>query len=412
MDTTTSIKSRYDALKAEGLAIDMTRGKPSAKQLDLSLPMLDLVGSNDYKAADGTDCRNYGGLDGLPEAKKLFAEFLEVQPSEIIIGGNSSLALMHDTVCRALLHGVQDNTPWLLQNPKFICPSPGYDRHFKVCEHHKIDMITVDNHSDGPDMDEVERLVAEDERIKGIWIVPKYGNPTGSVCSEETIKRLATMKTAATDFRIFWDNAYVVHHIDDSSQELSDILTKCKEAGNPDRVFIFGSTSKITFAGAGIAMMAGSEANMDWVREHLGKQTIGPDKLNQLRHLRFFPTIQHVYDHMEKHSEILRPKFNAVLEILERELGGKQLAAWTNPKGGYFISLNTNPGKAKRVVALAAEAGVKLTGAGAAFPYRNDPQDKNIRIAPSLPPIEDLKKATELLTVCIKMADAENNNHS
>jgi len=403
-DTATSIKARYEEFKAQGLQIDMTRGKPSKEQLDLSLPMLDLVGSDDYTAADGTDCRNYGGLDGLPEAKKLFAEFLEVSTSEIIIGGNSSLALMHDTVLRALLHGVQDQTPWLLQNPKFICPSPGYDRHFKVCEHHKIDMITVDNHPDGPDMDEVERLVAEDDRIKGIWIVPKYGNPTGSVCSDEVIRRLASMKTAAPDFRIFWDNAYVVHHIDDSSQELTDILTVCKESGNPDRVFIFGSTSKITFAGAGIAMMAGSEANMDWVREHLGKQTIGPDKLNQLRHLRFFPTIQHVYDHMENHSEILRPKFNAVLEILNKELGGKGIAEWTNPKGGYFISLDTNPGMAKKVVALAAEAGVKLTGAGAAFPYRNDPQDRNIRIAPSLPPIDDLKKATELLAVCIQMA--------
>ena len=404
MEALDTIKSRYEEIKGHGLNIDMTRGKPSKEQLDLSLPMLDMVGSDDYLAADGTDCRNYGGLDGLPEAKALFAEFLEVNTSELIIGGNSSLALMHDTVCRALLHGVQNHTPWLLQNPKFICPSPGYDRHFKVCEHHKIDMITVDNNPDGPDMDEVERLVAEDDRIKGIWIVPKYGNPTGSVCSDEVIRRLAQMKTAAPDFRIFWDNAYVVHHIDDSSQELTDILTVCKEAGNPDRVFIFGSTSKITFAGAGIAMMAGSEANMDWVREHLGKQTIGPDKLNQLRHLRFFPTIQHVYDHMEKHSEILRPKFDAVLEILERELAGKDLAVWTNPKGGYFISLNTNAGQAKKVFALAAAAGVKLTGAGAAFPYRNDPQDRNIRIAPSLPPIEDLKRATELLAVCIQLA--------
>jgi len=407
MEVLATIKSRYEALKAEGLKIDMTRGKPSSQQLDLSLPMLDLVGSDDYLAEDGTDCRNYGGLDGLPEAKKLFAKFLEVSASEIIIGGNSSLALMHDTVLRALLHGVQDHTPWLLENPKFICPSPGYDRHFKVCEHHKIDMITVDNRPDGPDMDAVEKLVAEDDRIKGIWIVPKYGNPTGSVCSEEVIRRLATMKTAAPDFRIFWDNAYVVHHIDDSSQELTDILAVCKEAGNPDRVFIYGSTSKITFAGAGIAMMAGSEANMDWVREHMGKQTIGPDKLNQLRHLRFFPTIEAIYAHMEKHAEILRPKFNAVLEILQNELGGKNIAEWTNPKGGYFISLNTNPGKAKRVVALAAEAGVKLTGAGAAFPYGNDPEDKNIRIAPSLPPIDDLKKATELLAVCIQMADVE-----
>jgi len=398
------IKERFDHLSTLKLQLNMTRGKPSPEQLDLSLPLLDLVGSDDYIAADGTDCRNYGVLDGLPEAKELFAEFLEVETTEVIIGGNSSLALMHDVIQHLLLHGCSGEKPWVQQSPKFICPSPGYDRHFNICEHHKIEMITVDNLQNGPDMDKVEELVGHDASIKGIWIVPKYGNPTGAICSEEVVQRLASMKTAAPDFRIFWDNAYTVHHIDDGSQVLTDILEYCRKAGNPNRVLIFGSTSKITFAGAGVAMMGGSETNMNWLRDHMAMQTIGSDKLNQLRHIRFFPSVEDIYAHMKKHAAILRPKFNLVLSTLEKELGGKEVASWTNPSGGYFISLNTADGLAKRVVELASQAGVKLTGAGASFPYKNDPRDRNIRIAPSLPALEDLEIATEILCLSIQLA--------
>lgn len=385
----------------------MTRGKPSPAQLDLTLPMLSSVGTNDFHSSDGVDCRNYGGLDGLPEAKQLFASYLGVGDKEIIIGGNSSLNLMHDTIVHCLLHGLPNGSPWADQSIKFICPAPGYDRHFNLCQHQNIDLVAVDQSADGPDMDEVERLVANDETIKGIWIVPKYGNPTGSICSDEVVERLATMKTPASDFRIFWDNAYHAHHLYSDSHEVRNILEACKQAGNGDRVFMYGSTSKITFAGAGLAMMAGSESNMDWMRSHMKFQTIGPDKLNQLRHVRFFKNIENLHAHMQKHAAILRPKFEAVLDILDQELGENKLASWTRPKGGYFISLNTQPNMAKRVVSLAAEAGVKLTAAGAAFPYGKDPMDRNIRIAPSLPSLADLKKATEVLAVCIQMAAEE-----
>lgn len=408
MNQTMTLEDKYQDLKDQGLSLNMTRGKPSPEQLDLSLPMMDTVGKDNYYAADGTDCRNYGVLDGLKEAKQLFADFLEVGTDEIIIGGNSSLNLMHDTMVNCLLHGVDGHQPWVQQSPKFICPAPGYDRHFNICKHFNMDMLRVDNHQDGPDMDKVEELVANDAAIKGIWIVPKYGNPTGSVCSEEVVKRLAEMKTAAPDFRIFWDNAYTVHHLTDTPPVLANILKLCKAAGNPNRVFIFGSTSKITFAGAGVAMMGGSAANMDWVRKNMFNQTIGADKLNQLRHVRFFGNVAAIHEHMKKHAAILRPKFDKVIEVLERELGGTGLATWNNPQGGYFINLNTRPGKAKRVVQLAKEAGVQLTGAGAAFPYRNDPEDRNIRIAPSLPSLKDIEKATEILAVCIRLAEAEN----
>lgn len=407
MIQTTTVKEKYEDLKAQALSLNMTRGKPSPEQLDLSLGMLDLVGKDNYHSEDGTDCRNYGVLDGLPEAKRLFADFLEVDTSEIIIGGNSSLNLMHDTIINCMLHGVDEHEPWVKQSPKFICPAPGYDRHFNICKHFGIEMIKVDNNQDGPDMDRVEELVANDASIKGIWIVPKYGNPTGSVCSNEVVQRLASMKTAAPDFRIIWDNAYTVHHLNDNPPKLANILEHCKAAGNPNRVFLFGSTSKITFAGAGVAMMGGSAANMDWIRQNMFMQNIGHDKLNQLRHVRFFGNVEAIHEHMKKHAAILRPKFDVVLSILERELGGTGLADWNNPQGGYFISLNTRPNRAKRVVQLAAEAGVKLTGAGAAFPYRKDPEDRNIRIAPSLPSLKDLEKATEILTVCIRLAEEE-----
>lgn len=399
------IQSRYQDLKDQGLKLDMTRGKPGPEQLDLSMDMLNLVGADNFHSPDGVDCRNYGGLDGLADAKKLFAQFLEVAENEIIIGGNSSLNLMHDTIVNAMLHGFDGHDAWSKQAVKFICPSPGYDRHFNLCQHLGMELIRVDNLEDGPDMDQVETLLAEDASIKGIWIVPKYGNPTGSVCSAEVVERLAKMKVAAPDFKIMWDNAYTVHHLDNEVPELKNILEMCKEAGNPDRVFLYGSTSKITFAGSGVAMMGGSTANMDWMRSHMKLQTIGPDKMNQLRHIRFFKTMDGITEHMKKHAAILRPKFDMVISVLEKELAGSELASWNNPQGGYFISLNTKPGLAKRVVQLAAEAGVKLTGAGAAFPYKDDPNDQNIRIAPSLPSIENLEKATEILAVCIRLAD-------
>jgi len=405
--TLAQLQKRYADLKAQGLNLDMTRGKPSPEQLDLSLPMLGLVGADNYTSAEGVDCRNYGGLDGLPAAKRLFADFLDVDTSEVVVGGNSSLTLMHDTMVNAMLHGFTEAGPWIKQTPKFICPAPGYDRHFSVCQHLGIEMIRVGNGPDGPDMDEVEKLVAADASIKGIWIVPKYGNPTGGICSPEVANRLATMKIAASDFRIFWDNAYAVHHFRDTKPAGENILARCKAAGNPDRVFLFGSTSKITFAGAGVAVVGGSTTNMDWVRTNMGKQTIGSDKLNQLRHIRFFESVDAIHAHMEKHAAILRPKFDMVLSVLEKELGGTGMADWNNPTGGYFISLNTRPNRAKKVVQLAAEAGVKLTGAGAAFPYRKDPEDKNIRIAPSLPSLDSLEKATEILAVCIQLADME-----
>ena len=401
------VKNRYQELKAQGLDLNMTRGKPSPEQLDLSLGLLGLVGTDNFHSPDGVDCRNYGGLDGLKDAKKLFSQFLEVAESEIIIGGNSSLNLMHDTMVNAMLHGFDGNPAWSKQTPKFLCPAPGYDRHFNICKHLGIEMIPINNLDNGPDMDQVESLVANDSAIKGIWIVPKYGNPTGSICSDDVVNRLAKMTTAAPDFRIFWDNAYTVHHLGDTQPVLKNILQTCKAAGNPDRVFLFGSTSKITFAGAGIAMMGGSEANLDWMRSHMSMQTIGSDKMNQLRHIRFFKSMDDIHAHMKKHAAILRPKFDKVISILEKELNNTGLAEWNNPQGGYFINLNTKPNKAKRVVQLAAEAGVKLTGAGAAFPYRNDPHDKNIRIAPSLPSLENLEKATEILAVCIQLADLE-----
>ncbi|MEO0474276.1 MAG: aminotransferase class I/II-fold pyridoxal phosphate-dependent enzyme [Bacteroidota bacterium] len=403
------LQSRYQAKQEKSLSLDMTRGKPSPEQLDLSNALLAKVTPEDFKSASGLDCRNYGGLDGMPATKQLFADFLEVQVSEVLVGDNASLSLMHDTLVNALLHGVVGSAkPWIQSNPKFICPAPGYDRHFNVCQHTGIDMLTVDNTAEGPDMDAVEKLVGQDDSIKGIWIVPRYSNPTGTVCSDEVVDRLAKMKTAASDFRIMWDNAYAVHHLTDSPRQLKNILAACKAAGHPDRVFIFGSTSKITFAGAGLAAMAGSEANIDWMRKHRFMQTIGPDKLNQLRHIRFFPNgMADVEAHMKKHAAILRPKFNAVLAILERELGGKGIASWTNPEGGYFISLDVADGCAKRVVQLAGEAGVKLTPAGASFPYRTDPRDRNIRIAPSLPSLPDLKEATEVLAICVQLAVAE-----
>ncbi|MCX7711238.1 MAG: aminotransferase class I/II-fold pyridoxal phosphate-dependent enzyme [Clostridia bacterium] len=402
----TSLTEKYNGYKAQNLKLDMSRGKPCPEQLDLSMGLLDM---KDYKAKDGTDCRNYGGLDGIPEAKELFAKMLDVSTKEIIIGGNASLNMMFDAISRAMTFGVVgSDVPWgKLPKVKFLCPSPGYDRHFAVTELFGIEMIVVDMKSDGPDMDTVEKLVAEDESIKGIWCVPKYSNPDGITYSDEVVDRFAKMQTKAKDFRIFWDNAYAVHHLTDKPDQLKNILTACKEAGNPNRVFIFSSTSKISFAGAGVAMMAGSEENMNQIKKILTIQTIGSDKINQLRHVNYFKSIEGIENQMKKHAAILKPKFDMVLDILEAELGGKEIAWWNKPNGGYFISLNILPGCAKQVVQMAADAGVVLTKAGATFPYGKDPQDRNIRIAPSYPSLEELRKAIEILCVCVELTSAE-----
>lgn len=407
--TLEELQEQFESYKLKNLALDMSRGKPGPEQLDLSNPMLDLVSSADYQTIANTDTRNYGGLDGIPEAKELFKDILEVATlEEVVIGGNASLTIMHDIVSRAITHGVSDSEqPWSKTPVKFICPSPGYDRHFSICQHFGIEMITTGYTENGPNMDEIEKLVAEDDSIKGVWIVPKYGNPTGISCSDEIVDRLATMKTAAKDFRIFWDNAYAMHHLSEDQDSLKNILDTCKNAGNENRPFIFVSTSKITFAGAGVAAVGGSKANMDWYREHLFFSTIGPDKLNQVRHARFFKSIADLKEHMKAHAAILKPRFDMTLQVLHDGLSNTRLARWTTPKGGYFISLDVPEGTAKRVVALAAEAGVKLTGAGATYPYKKDPKDCNIRLAPSLPSLQEIKDAMEIVCLCIKIAAEE-----
>lgn len=401
------LEQGYAAIKQRGLKLDMTRGKPSNEQLDLANELTSALGPNDYKAADGTDARNYGGLDGLPEMKAIFAELLETTPANLIVGGASSLTMMHDAVVRGLLHGVPDGDgPWSKSKVKFLCPSPGYDRHFAICQHHGIEMITVPLDANGPDMALVEKLVAGDASIKGMWCVPKYSNPTGETYSAEVVERLAAMHTAAPDFRLFWDNAYAVHDLYDSTDPLLEILAACAKAGNPNRPIEFASTSKISFAGAGVAVMASSPANVADAKKHLAIQTIGPDKLNQLRHVRFFKDAAGVKAHMQKHATLLRPKFEAVTRIFERELGGSGLAAWTKPRGGYFVSLDTLDGCASEVVKLADEAGVKLTPAGATFPLGQDPRNRNIRVAPSLPPASQVETAMEVVTLCVRLASA------
>lgn len=408
-ETKSQLLERYRNFQSRNITLDMTRGKPCSAQLDLAMGMLDGTDGVHYLAEDGTDCRNYGGLDGIPEAKALFAEYMGVDVDEIIIGASSSLNMMHDTFMRAMVKGVAENTtPWMKQpNVKFLCPSPGYDRHFFICEYLGIEMITVDIRDDGPDMDRIEDLVAKDEGIKGIWCVPKYSNPTGVVYSDEVVDRLANMQVKAPDFRIFWDNAYAVHYLEDAPAELKNILSACKQAGNTDRVLMWGSTSKISLAGSGIAMMAGSKANMDHAKKQMTFQTIGPDKLNQLRHVKFFKTMAGIEDHMQKHAAILKPKFDAVQTALENELAGKNIAEWSKPRGGYFVSLNAMEGCAGAVVDLAAKAGVKLTPAGSTFPYKKDPLDYNIRIAPSFPPLEDIHQAMELVGICIQIVSIE-----
>ena len=402
---TEQLEQRYNAFKAQGLKLDMTRGKPSSEQLDLASKLTVALGESDYKGSDGSDGRNYGGLDGLPEMKAIFAEMLGAPVAQVVVGGASSLTMMHDTVVRALLHGVPGGSaPWSREKVKFLCPSPGYDRHFAICEHHGIEMLTVAINDDGPDMAEVERLVASDPAIKGMWCVPKYSNPTGTTYSDAVVQRLASMKAAAPDFRLFWDNAYAVHDLYTPGDQLANILTACAAANNPDRAIVFGSTSKISFAGAGVAALASSPANIADVKRHSSIQTIGPDKMNQLRHVRFFKDYAGVLQHMQKHAELLRPKFEAVTSTFEQALGGKGVATWTKPRGGYFVSLDTLDGCASEVVRMADAAGVKLTAAGATFPHGKDPRDRNIRVAPSMPPLAQVQTAMEVVTVCVLLA--------
>ncbi|MBC8535223.1 aminotransferase class I/II-fold pyridoxal phosphate-dependent enzyme [Feifania hominis] len=403
------IKGMYQDFLSANLHLDMSRGKPSAEQLDLTTDLLTAVKSErDCLTQDGTDCRNYGLMDGIPEAKELFAEFLGVTPAEVIVGGNASLSLMYDCVSWGMTHGYLGSTPWSkLDRVKFLCPSPGYDRHFGITESFGIEMIVVPMLEDGPDMDMVEQYVNHDPAVKGIWCVPKYSNPEGKTYSDEVVRRFAALKPAAEDFRIFWDNAYGIHDLYDEGDRLLSILDECKEAGNPNLPFLFGSTSKVSFAGAGVAAMGASEENIAYIKKLMFYQTISADKINQLRHVRYFKNMDGIRAHMKKHAAILRPKFEMTLETMEEYLGGKGIASWIHPRGGYFISFDTLPGCARRTVQLAREAGVALTPAGASYPYGKDPNDTNIRIAPSYPPVKELRLAMELLCVCVEYAALE-----
>lgn len=397
-----NLERQYREFMAKNLKLDMSRGKPSSSQLDLTNPILNKL--ENYITCDGIDARNYGGLEGIPEARRLFSELLGLEVDRIIIGGNSSLNLMYDAVMRLYVFGTNGFAPWRkLPKTKFLCPSPGYDRHFKICEDLGIEMITVPMTETGPDMDMVEKLVAEDDAIKGMWCVPLYSNPQGICYSDQTVDRLAAMKTAAPDFRLFWDNAYGVHHIYGECQ-LKDIFSACEKAGNPNRVLYFFSTSKITFPGAGVALVASSVENLKEIRQHMSVQTIGHDKLNQLRTVSYLKDAAGVHRHMSLLANELRPKFDIVLNTLERELGDTSFASWTKPLGGYFVSVDVVDGCAKSVVAMAQQAGVKLSTAGSTFPYGKDPRDRNIRIAPTYPTCEELQKAMDLFCVCIKLA--------
>lgn len=401
------LEMKYAEYKSRGLKLNMTRGKPCDQQLDISAEMNSVLPPEDYLAEDGTDCRNYGGLDGIPEARRLFADLLGTNFENVMVAGNSSLNMMYDNMLRALLFPLPGSEKsWSAQGQvKFLCPVPGYDRHFFVTQSLGIEMINVPMTEQGPDMDVVEALLASDPMIKGMWSVPVYSNPDGIVYSEEVCRRLAGMKTAAQDFRIFLDNAYNVHHLySDKKNSIPDMISLCAELGNPDRVFEFASTSKVTYAGAGMAAIASSEENLNWMRKHMSAQTIGPDKLNQLRHVRFLKNAEGVYEVMDKHAAILRPKFELVLDLLEKNLADFDACHWQKPEGGYFISVYVSEGTASEVVRLSNECGVALTPAGNTYPYGQDPANSNIRLAPSFPPLDELRQAIEIFSVCVKLA--------
>ena len=404
------LESQYEEAKAKGLKLDMSRGKAASAQLDMEMDFLDVINSgSDYKTQAGVDCRNYGLLDGIPEAKKLMGDLMGVPEDQVIVCGNASLSIMYDTVARSMLFGVQGSTPWCkLDKIKFLCPVPGYDRHFAITEQFGIEMVNIPMTPQGPDMDLVEKYVNNDPAVKGIWCVPKYSNPQGYTYSDETVRRFARLNPAAPDFRIFWDNAYAIHFLyEDQDDTLLEILSECEKAGKPDMVYEFCSTSKITFPGGGISAVAASKENLEYFKKTMTIQTIGYDKINQLRHVRYFKDINGMKEHMKKHAAIVRPKFEAVLEVLEKELGGLELGTWTKPHGGYFISFHTMEGCAKKVVGKCKEAGVVLTGAGATYPYKKDPKDDNIRLAPTFPSSEELSTATDLFVLCVKLVSVE-----
>ena len=399
--------SRFEGLRGRNLSLDMTRGKPSPEQLSLADEMLTLVGPGSTDGEDGTDLRNYGGLAVIPEARRLFAELLDAEPDQVVVGGNSSLTMMWEVLANAIMFGMPGGGgPWRDQAPKFLCPVPGYDRHFAICERLRIEMINIPMTADGPDLEAVKAAVA-DSSVKGMWCVPKYSNPSGEVYSDDMVKALAEMPVAAPDFRLMWDNAYAVHHLGDGPAPLANILAACNAAGNPDRAIVFGSTSKITHAGAGVGALASSKTNID---DHLKKiffASIGPDKINQLRHVRFFRDMDGILAHMDKHAAIVGPKFQAVEDALQKRLGGTGLATWTTPKGGYFVSLDVLDGCAKEIIKRCADAGVKITPAGATFPYGKDPYDRNIRIAPTLPGVDEINAAMDVLTAVIEVVCTE-----
>ena len=404
------LEKQFEDAKGKGLKLDMSRGKPAPAQLDIAMGLMDALNSgSDMNTETGVDTRNYGLVDGIPEVKRFMGEMMEVPVENVIVYGNASLPIMYDTVSRSMTHGVLGSTPWCkLDKVKFLCPVPGYDRHFKITEHFGIEMINIPMTPTGPDMDLVEKYVQEDAAVKGIWCVPKYSNPQGISYSDETVKRFAALKPAAEDFRIYWDNAYTIHHLYEDKQDyILEILHECEKAGNPDMVYKFSSTSKVSFAGGGIGGFAASKANIEEAKKSMSVQTIGYDKINQLRHVRYFKNLDGMMAHMKKSADIIRPKFEAVLSTLDRELGELEIGSWTKPLGGYFVSFDAMEGCAKAIVAKCKEAGVVLTGAGATYPYGKDPKDSNIRIAPSYPSMEELAAATDLFVLCVKLVSVE-----